>query len=212
MGPQPFGCGRALVFCGVVANACASMGPQPFGCGRAQIGRIVVVRRRVLQWGRNLSVAEGAQPRHRFSDGRGASMGPQPFGCGRDGQHKKMAAPWSSFNGAATFRLRKAWTCSQRPYKTLGFNGAATFRLRKGLAFSRRRIAPLGFNGAATFRLRKGTLIVGSLTETLASMGPQPFGCGRRPRRARSPSSPRFNGAATFRLRKAPWVLTTSSL
>ena len=58
------------------------MGPQPFGCGR--ITRIVTkMRGTPLQWGRNLSVAEGR--RGRRSPGRGRR----------------------SFNGAATFRLRK---------------------------------------------------------------------------------------------------------
>ena len=83
------------------------MGPQPFGCGRhgdggrgeclptLQWGRNLSVAEgqfecyeltveRMLQWGRNLSVAEGALPLVR------------------------PPAPPTRFNGAATFRLRKA--------------------------------------------------------------------------------------------------------
>ena len=81
------------------------MGPQPFGCGRLGSLSEEPVRKE-LQWGRNLSVAEGSQ-------GRSCARRPR------------------SFNGAATFRLRKD-VYMRIDGKTLpGFNGAATFRLRK---------------------------------------------------------------------------------
>ena len=38
---------------------------------------------RTLQWGRNLSVAEGPNRVPKFCKPAKASMGPQPFGCGR---------------------------------------------------------------------------------------------------------------------------------
>ena len=59
----------------------ASMGPQPFGCGRS-LAMIVKAATPLLQWGRNLSVAEGTKS----ATGRPCA---------------------GSFNGAATFRLRK---------------------------------------------------------------------------------------------------------
>ena len=62
----------------------------------------------------------------------------------------------------------------------LGFNGAATFRLRKVLEGGGAQGVLRRFNGAATFRLRK---VTSSGTKAnwpqWASMGPQPFGCGR---------------------------------
>ena len=63
-----------------------------------------------LQWGRNLSVAEGEPAAAPPPLPPRASMGPQPFGCGRHllgRQHDVLSA---GFNGAATFRLRKAPT------------------------------------------------------------------------------------------------------
>ena len=57
------------------------MGPQPFGCGRSEA--LQPIRDvQMLQWGRNLSVAEGPRP---------AAARPSAW----------------RFNGAATFRLRK---------------------------------------------------------------------------------------------------------
>ena len=92
-------------------GADASMGPQPFGCGRA-----------------DPQLARGAL--------RVASMGPQPFGCGRAHVHADEVVHVEGFNGAATFRLRKA-TRARSTRKALAcFNGAATFRLRKAAAFS----------------------------------------------------------------------------
>ena len=58
MGPQPFGCGRTERAHMGDVNRLASMGPQPFGCGRGE-GRMATKYRLQLQWGRNLSVAEG---------------------------------------------------------------------------------------------------------------------------------------------------------
>ena len=81
------------------------MGPQPFGCGRIQ-------------------GAHAGGRRH------AASMGPQPFGCGRAGRRVLLNAN-VSFNGAATFRLRKAASARGFDESCAGFNGAATFRLRK---------------------------------------------------------------------------------
>ena len=132
-----------------------------------------------LQWGRNLSVAEGCWSGRRL---------PITRGC---------------FNGAATFRLRKVPGIVLDPFMGAGFNGAATFRLRKacsecgepmsdelqwgrnlsvaeGQIVFRCRACRARFNGAATFRLRKVEALEAGLVERHASMGPQPFGCGRR--------------------------------
>ena len=132
MGPRPFGRGRylALLFCrprrpsfngaatfrsrkaGKGRNRAqprlASMGPRPFGRGR-----IVTLPSRLisltLQWGRDLSVAEGGR----------TAVGPHVHG--------------RRFNGAATFRSRKDGRANPARFRCRhGFNGAATFRSRKG--------------------------------------------------------------------------------
>ena len=106
MGPQPFGCGRLVAIRNHIGPLNASMGPQPFGCGRLATRRSPIGKLNSLQWGRNLSVAEGkcvCKPNRPF----GASMGPQPFGCGRPMIGVPACAVAVGFNGAATFRLRK---------------------------------------------------------------------------------------------------------
>ena len=206
----------------------ASMGPQPFGCGRIhpQQERLRQVK---LQWGRNLSVAEGTLFDAPSQCGNQASMGPQPFGCGRPRAMARRNSRLASFNGAATFRLRKVYAASSRITACAvlqwgrnlsvaegartchsngprpGFNGAATFRLRKGrLPDHRSRAhgdASMGPQPFGCGRLRPGVL--GRLARS-ASMGPQPFGCGRDHHAGgRAAQVLRFNGAATFRLRKA---------
>ena len=109
----------------------ASMGPRPFGRGRP----IPTWRARPpctkLQWGRDLSVAEGAANARRLAEKRYASMGPRPFGRGRT----RLAAGKPSarrFNGAATFRSRKGAGGGAARRSSGRFNGAATFRSRKG--------------------------------------------------------------------------------
>ena len=59
------------------------MGPQPFGCGRLTVDALP-------------------------APSEVASMGPQPFGCGRRMYGQTLLRLGTRFNGAATFRLRKA--------------------------------------------------------------------------------------------------------
>ena len=205
----------------------ASMGPRPFGRGRILLGWIMATPKQVLQWGRDLSVAEGAGP-------AGGSAGGDKLQWGRDlsvaeGMPIPRAAPpTTSFNGAATFRSRKA-PVVRRPLRLpLSFNGAATFRSRKASTSPPAHPPNPSFNGAATFRSRKDIarpavcgkacllqwgrdLSVAEGTSRrkprrgrgLASMGPRPFGRGRSSRtRAAVKMIACFNGAATFRSRK----------
>ena len=179
------------------------MGPQPFGCGRVrsrrpnavlltlQWGRNLSVAEGCvgmdggetassLQWGRNLSVAEGPRLPPGVGVERGASMGPQPFGCGRPSRAGRRRNSLPRFNGAATFRLRKghdAYVAARVGAASMGpqpFGCGRRHRARLARRVGRR------FNGAATFRLRKGHLRRG----------------------ARRGARRGFNGAATFRLRK----------
>ena len=225
------------------------MGPQPFGCGRRSPSQNIRAAKR-LQWGRNLSVAEGAphgppvpkssplQWGRNLSVAEGghdpangdwsgtASMGPQPFGCGRHSSTPAITESrwlqWGRnlsvaegsgciFGGKARGSLQwgrnlsvaegRCW--AWRSGRACGFNGAATFRLRKAPRCSSAGRRTRGFNGAATFRLRKAYDRADLAGVDMASMGPQPFGCGRSQVRRRADNGIMgFNGAATFRLRK----------
>ena len=226
MGPQPFGCGRSprragrrgapISFNGAATfrlrkasqtsqtshQARASMGPQPFGCGRLSLICSLTLPR-ALQWGRNLSVAEGAGRHRRRGRRRPASMGPQPFGCGREFVD----------NGDGSFSIVLQWG---RNLSVAEGQGQAALRGNQE-----------SFNGAATFRLRKGKDRLRQIERHAASMGPQPFGCGRSAVGTSASVAPQlqwgrnlsvaegpcsswsmgrpagsFNGAATFRLRK----------
>ena len=91
---------------GAVGVGARLMGPRPGGRGRMAAAMKAVISI-MLQWGRNLSVAEGllcAGLRDLVVD---ASMGPQPFGCGRRPRRRPACRRSCRFNGAATFRLRK---------------------------------------------------------------------------------------------------------
>ena len=60
-------------------------------------------------------------------------MGPRPFGRGRLGMRQNRMNAVHGFNGAATFRPRKARFGGRATITCLGFNGAATFRPRKAV-------------------------------------------------------------------------------
>ena len=203
MGPQPFGCGRAeahgqrqgdkVRFNGAATfrlrkgRAClvcvkplvASMGPQPFGCGRysASFAHPLFL---MLQWGRNLSVAEGrrsAACRARSA----ASMGPQPFGCGRCGIAPICRARQSRFNGAATFRLRKGKEVSLKFSGWLALQWGRNLSVAEGPLGLHRRQPKLGLQWGRNLSVAEGAVaLMRSREMRAASMGPQPFGCGRR--------------------------------
>ena len=251
MGPQPFGCGRRRLGRRRRRARRPSMGPQPFGCGRGSSARQGSGRRRPfngaatfrlrkarprrrlplwlfrLQWGRNLSVAEGPDCRAcgqagcHLQWGRNLSVAEgcecdhpadrhEPLQWGRnlsvaEGKTTGRTPPRTlSFNGAATFRLRKEGGGRRPGQRPSTFNGAATFRLRKANATCRRTAGRTTFNGAATFRLRK---VPGRPTSRMARSDLQwgrNLSVAEGARRALTGGRPRpFNGAATFRLRKA---------
>ena len=201
MGPQPFGCGRPVAGSVCGASQSASMGPQPFGCGRCratggfqsrsplQWGRNLSVaegpragpfrtRRRgfngaatfrlrkvrahateghatrALQWGRNLSVAEGRWWAGEGGRRRRASMGPQPFGCGR-----RVPTP------ATVMRTALQWgrNLSVAEGSSLAPGALQICALQWG-----RNLSVAEGRGGAVRKV------------AAASMGPQPFGCGRR--------------------------------
>ena len=83
MGPQLDSCGRAFLVLAVRPLLLASMGPQLDSCGRRSATRRPVSTSRQLQWGRNLTVAEGGKWSFQSTGSCGASMGPQLDSCGR---------------------------------------------------------------------------------------------------------------------------------
>ena len=181
---------------------------------------------RGLQWGRNLSVAEGSDVSALLLLELEASMGPQPFGCGRAAATAQVKITSPGFNGAATFRLRKVAAQAGQAAKHVASMGPQPFgcgRLNQDSGLPVIQGASMGpqpfgcgrspkpcrlavlrhrFNGAATFRLRKALSLAFIGGARYASMGPQPFGCGRVKVGAQVGGPVGFNGAATFRLRK----------
>ena len=203
MGPQPFGCGRDYVRAIFIRQGAASMGPQPFGCGRAHEPTTPVLPPVPLQWGRNLSVAEGGLTAY----GTALIL---PLQWGRnlsvaEGNRPPCKARRPCcFNGAATFRLRKARPAGPGRPPGNASMGPQPFGCGRGGRAAWTGPSATCFNGAATFRLRKdGFRVITRASLRRASMGPQPFGCGRCPTGGNTAIGLRFNGAATFRLRKA---------
>ena len=180
MGPQPFGCGRSVGVGARHDGAPASMGPQPFGCGRQRLIAKMELAVDRLQWGRNLSVAEGsgrgcgiaenlcfngaatfrlrkATCRPTLPPRSSASMGPQPFGCGRTGTPRRTS-PTRALQWGRNLSVAEGLRCP------------ACALLHKRLQWGRNLSVAEG-QGPRPRPRRNGP----------ASMGPQPFGCGRAP-------------------------------
>ena len=178
------------------------MGPQPFGCGRSHAWSSPCTS--ILRFNGAATFRLRKGPRKSAAGSRRLRFnGAATFRLRKEARRRRRPCRKSSFNGAATFRLRKAALAARghapRPLLQWGRNlSVAEGRSRSGC-----NPAPLRFNGAATFRLRKGTVSISatsrpslqwgrnlSVAEGLlrfaprrraldASMGPQPFGCGR---------------------------------
>ena len=213
--------------CRLRLHACFN-GAATFRSRKVNLGHVEGIQQAELQWGRDLSVAEGSLrasgPDHALHAsmgprpfGRGrrdvaalcrrryqASMGPRPFGRGRDhicrGQRRQVAR----FNGAATFRSRKAvpgdipaapdlslqWgrdlSVAEGAYAFAAAAWIAMLQWGRDLSVAEgcsswdRATGKESFNGAATFRSRKECDLFVVLSDiSSASMGPRPFGRGR---------------------------------
>ena len=161
----------------------ASMGPPPFGDGKLQ--------------------QEAGSERANL-----ASMGPPPFGDGKGHYFASCSSTYASFNGATAFRRWKAsanpillrsayalqWGHRLSAMESWPKPDGGWLQDRLLLQWGHRLSAmesPLflpsdrfgyGFNGATAFRRWKERLTVASSqgTHRLASMGPPPFGDGKR--------------------------------
>src|SRR5579883_799459 len=108
MGPRPIGRGNYGRSAPRGGGREASMGPRPIGRGNSAPPSTYTTRRRVLQWGRDRSVAEIA------------------LSTALDGTRDKELQ-WGRDRSVAEIRGRGAWVRQGMA----GFNGAATDRSRK---------------------------------------------------------------------------------
>ena len=101
MGPQLDSCGRILAQGRFLLGLEASMGPQLDSCGRP-MERKVRPWRDVLQWGRNLIVAEGSRIKTRIKTSPKLQWGRNLIVA--EGVRRWLAglASRARFNGAAT--------------------------------------------------------------------------------------------------------------
>ena len=179
------------------------MGPRPFGRGRR--GRRRGERSGLrLQWGRDLSAAEGRRDDHTRTISHGLQWGRDLSAAEGNGAplmpvHNSWRLQWGRDLSAAEGRVRVSLTG-----RVICFNGAATFRPRKGHAarlFSRSRCS---FNGAATFRPRKGIRFRPRHSRGRGLQWGRDLSAaeGVRAPLERPELQGGFNGAATFRPRK----------
>ena len=139
------------------------------------------IKRKVLQWGRDLSVAEGAKGPPKDVLQNSASMGPRPFGRGRLWSRHALAAMRS-------LQWGRDLSVAEGSYADVAARVVASASMGpRPFGRGRRRAAAARREGRR------------------ASMGPRPFGRGRMLNAYRFPAiAASFNGAATFRSRKGP--------
>ena len=190
MGPQLDSCGRLRHLRALPTHPPASMGPQLDSCGRSA-SQMSIHSRHLLQWGRNLTVAEGSRQKISPPQPRGASMGPQLDSCGRGGagggrrpcslslqwgRNLTVAEgrpPYVSTWGACQLQWGRNLTVAE------GYDTCAHCQLTRRLQWGRNLTVAEG-------SVLGGALLVG----VIASMGPQLDSCGRRPRSSRGSPRP----------------------
>ena len=179
MGPRPFGRGRREAKTAARSGLTASMGPRPFGRGRLPLNPRKPCLLPPLQWGRDLSVAEGgylsphAIAHWSLQWGRDLSVaeGVQIL------VRVRLGLP--RFNGAATFRSRKVRSHAKAGRCAMASMGPRPFGRGRSISRNSANGRLKRFNGAATFRSRKGWIYQAEGDRWQASMGPRPFGRGR---------------------------------
>ena len=197
MGPQLDSCGRGRAVCVVRVPNHASMGPQLDSCGRGvpcQKGGASAM----LQWGRNLTVAEGRAPTTTGRAGTSASMGPQLDSCGRaKSRRRARSAPGASMGPQLDSCGRWPGPPGKGPSATLQWGRNLTvaegsLSCESGSPKSAASMGPQLDSCGRPVLLRVDGRDLG------ASMGPQLDSCGRRCSRLTARPPPHcFNGAAT---------------
>ena len=157
----------------------------------------------MLQWGRDLEVAERHPALLPLSRVSYASMGPRLGSRGKSNCRTARSRCVCVLQWGRDLEVAESRRCNAPLRCPKRFNGAATWKSRKVLTCSRRYSRLTGFNGAATWKSRKVQALVPLQAQRRASMGPrlgsrgkdQPIGRNRGRQR-------RFNGAATWKSRK----------
>ena len=116
---------------------------------------LILARFLALQWGRNLSVAEGAS----------AALAPNRY---------------SGFNGAATFRLRKVQGAASSGGPASRLQWGRNLSVAEGQAALSDHLKKAALQWGRNLSVAEGDGSIHKITyKDHASMGPQPFGCGR---------------------------------
>ncbi len=159
---------------------------------------------RLLQWGRDLEVAESRKEWHLHAHLDNASMGPRLGSRGKLRLHELPSRKRTSFNGAATWKSRKAKLPKGRGYERPSFNGAATWKSRKdGKEVEARFRDDASMGPRLGSRGKRERIQTGSRLHH-ASMGPRLGSRGKIRTEANNASNAAgFNGAATWKSRKA---------
>ena len=131
MGPRPFSRGDNRTRCRWVTTSPRFNGAATFQSRRPAYFGITRTAVIVLQWGRDLSVAETVGVTVKGPDGKGASMGPRPFSRGDEQIDGTAPITPDASMGPRPFSRgdeRRPATC---PPARPCFNGAATFQSRR---------------------------------------------------------------------------------
>ena len=155
MGPRPFGRGRYVDMPAPVMADDRFNGAATFRSRKDRAAKDLGLQENTLQWGRDLSVAEGVGPCEGLRGGGNASMGPRPFGRGRETKHYRPRPALPASMGPRPFGRGRCTATAEIITEAASFNGAATFRSRKEAGMPELHI------------------------HRTASMGPRPFGRGR---------------------------------
>ena len=156
MGPRPFGRGRPGATTPPKPFTSASMGPRPFGRGRQHNPTYTAGKFMLLQWGRDLSVAEGSS---------------SEAAAGADSCSLQWGRDLSVAEGCRRQKRRR---------RDRQLQWGRDLSVAEGSPDLWNQLSPgVCFNGAATFRSRKGGVPRPAQHALDASMGPRPFGRGR---------------------------------
>ena len=114
----------------------ASMGPRSFDRGKPDMGLAFRSLSTVLQWGRDLSIAESARSWRDRLDQITASMGPRSFDRGKQIGAVVIARIFHASMGPRSFDRGKRSSGASHQGFSPRFNGAAIFRSRKVLGIT----------------------------------------------------------------------------
>ena len=177
------------------------MGPRSFDRGKHGSPRLALDDS-LLQWGRDLSIAE------RLPDTSSRST-KQKLQWGRDLSIAERATRRIEKERLLKLQWGRDLSIAERPTIPDARNsmGPRSFDRGKRPGTTATMVSGSSFNGAAIFRSRKDTARGrGRRVPPRASMGPRSFDRGKAVRGVRFVAAGRrFNGAAIFRSRKGCW-------